>query len=285
MIYKYILLFFIYSFIGWIMEVICYLIEHRKLVNRGFFLGPYCPIYGCGGLLIVFLLNSYVDDVIVLFIMTIVICSILEYFTSYLMEKLFQARWWDYSKYKFNLNGRICLETMIPFGVIGCLVTYIINPFFSAMINGLPPLLVQLLSIFLLILFIIDNIVSFKIISNLKLVSLNIRKDNTEEITKKVKETLTKKNSFTRRLVDAFPDFTIIKEMTLKKLSFKKKELRKKQREVKKIEHEISRSEKKLMRKWQEGSMGIIVGLSLLVIVFIAIAFVIFSMESGDDSK
>lgn len=248
MIYKYILLFFIYSFFGWLMEVICYLIEHKKLVNRGFFIGPYCPIYGCGGLLIVFLLNSYVDDFKVLFIMTIVLCSSLEYFTSFLMEKLFKARWWDYSDKKFNLNGRICLETTLPFGVVGCLVTYVLNPFFSELITSSPVIIIKILAIGLVILFIIDNIVSFKVISNLKLASLNIKKDNTEEITKRVKEVLSKKNSFTKRLVDAFPNFEVIKEMTLRTLSFKKKELKKKQREIKKMENEITKEEKKIKK-------------------------------------
>ena len=85
------LLFMTYSFIGWLMEVICKLIETKKIINRGFLIGPYCPIYGWGCLLITMLLNKYVDDPLVLFVMAIIICSILEYVTSYLMEKLFKA--------------------------------------------------------------------------------------------------------------------------------------------------------------------------------------------------
>ena len=249
MIYKYILLFFIYSFFGWLMEVFFYLLEHKKLVNRGFFIGPYCPIYGCGGLLIVFLLSGYVDDFKVLFIMTIVLCSSLEYFTSYLMEKLFNARWWDYSDKKFNLNGRICLEAALPFGIVGCLVTYILNPFFSDLIVSSPVIIVKILAILLVIIFLIDNIVSFKVISNLKFASLNIKKDNTEEITTRVKEFLTRKNSFTKRLVDAFPNFKVIKEMTLKTLKLNKKKLKKKKKKDKKMESEINKQEKKLKKK------------------------------------
>lgn len=248
MIYKYIILFFIYSFLGWLIEVMTYLYDHHKLINRGFFIGPYCPIYGCGGTLIVFLLSSYVDDFKVLFIMAIVICSVLEYFTSYLMEKLFKARWWDYGYYKYNLNGRICLETMIPFGIIGCILMYVVYPFFSNLLSGLSIGWLRGISITLLVIFLIDNIVSFKVISNLQLASLTIRKDSTEEITKKVKETLLKKNGLTRRLVEAFPNFKVIKEMTLKTLSFRKKELHKKQKEIKKIEHEIEVSEKKIKK-------------------------------------
>ena len=125
----YILLFFSYSFIGWLMEVIIKLIQYKRLINRGFLIGPYCPIYGWGGILISLLLQKYVDDPLALFLFTIFICSILEYYTSYFMEKLFNARWWDYSSKKFNVNGRICLDTMIPFGLLGMLIMYVINPF------------------------------------------------------------------------------------------------------------------------------------------------------------
>ena len=89
------------------MEVIGKLIEKRKFVNRGFLIGPYCPIYGHGAILITILLQKYIDDPIALFIMGVVVCSILEYLTSYFMEKIFHARWWDYSRYKFNINDSI----------------------------------------------------------------------------------------------------------------------------------------------------------------------------------
>ena len=126
----YFLLFIIYSFMGWIMEIIDNIIVKHKIVNRGFLLGPYCPIYGFGCLSLIFFLSNYKSDPIILFFMAIVICSILEYSTSYIMEKLFKLRWWDYTDKKFNINGRICAETMIPFGLLGTLVICIINPFF-----------------------------------------------------------------------------------------------------------------------------------------------------------
>ena len=100
----YFVLFLIYSFIGWLMEISFTLYKDKTLVNRGFLMGPYCPIYGCGCILIILLLKRYLNDFIVLFIMSMVICSILEYLTSYIMEKLFKARWWDYSKKKFNIK-------------------------------------------------------------------------------------------------------------------------------------------------------------------------------------
>ena len=125
----YFLLFIIYAVAGWIMEVTCKLIQYKRFINRGFLIGPYCPIYGYGALLITFLLGRYKYDALVLFVMAIVVCGTLEYLTSLVMEKMFKARWWDYSQRKFNLNGRVCLGTIIPFGILGLMVTYVTNPF------------------------------------------------------------------------------------------------------------------------------------------------------------
>jgi uncharacterized membrane protein len=88
----YFLLFMSYAILGWCMEVTCKLIEKKKFINRGFLIGPYCPIYGWGAVAITILLSRYMSDPIVLFIMAIVICSILEYFTSYFMEKKYYQK-------------------------------------------------------------------------------------------------------------------------------------------------------------------------------------------------
>ena len=98
---------------GWCIEVIDTLITTKKFVNRGFLIGPYCPIYGVGAIIMIVSLNRFIDVPIMLFVMSMVIFALLEYYTSYFMEKLFRARWWDYSTKKFNINGRICLETMM----------------------------------------------------------------------------------------------------------------------------------------------------------------------------
>ena len=105
----YFLFFIIYSFLGWIIEVILCSIIEKKIVDRGFLIGPICPIYGCGAVIITLALSSYKDDWIVVFCMAVILAGALEYFTSYAMEKIFHARWWDYSNNKFNINGRICL--------------------------------------------------------------------------------------------------------------------------------------------------------------------------------
>lgn len=205
---KYVLLFFIYAFLGWIMEVIGKLIQQKKFINRGFLIGPYCPIYGHGAILITILLSRYKANPFILFFMAILICSILEYATSYFMEKIFHARWWDYSQYKFNINGRICLRTMIPFGILGCFIIYISNPLFLEMIKKIPQSILLVLCIFLVSIFIIDNLISFNIIRNVQTTGKKV-KDNTEEITQKVKEILIKRSILHRRLIQAFPNMKI----------------------------------------------------------------------------
>lgn len=209
------ILFIIYSFIGWSMEVICKLIEKHKFINRGFLIGPYCPIYGFGCLLITMLLYRYKDDFFSLFVMSMLVCSILEYFTSFIMEKLFKTRWWDYSTKKFNLNGRICLDTMVPFGMIGCIVMYVINPFFTKILSIIPPNILNIIAIILFAAFIIDNILSFKVILGIRTTITNTEKDATEEITKKVKEIIFRKGFLYRRILNAFPNLKNKKERLL----------------------------------------------------------------------
>ena len=208
----YFMLFIIYSFIGWSIEVVGKLIEKHKFINRGFLVGPICPIYGWGCIAIILLLSKYKSSPIVLFLMAIIICSILEYFTSYFMEKLFHVRWWDYTRRKYNINGRICAETMIPFGLLGCLVVYIVNPIFTGLLNKIPVNILNILAIIIFTIYVIDNIVSLSVMFGFKGTLKTVEKDGTEEITKKVREVLLKRNFLYKRLVNAFPNITSKKE-------------------------------------------------------------------------
>ena len=224
----YFLLFMIYSFIGWLMEVCLVLIENKKLVNRGFLIGPYCPIYGVGCLLIILCLKSFAKNPIILFIMSLIICSGLEYATSYIMEKLFNTRWWDYSNRKYNLNGRVCLSNMLAFGILGTIIIYIVNPYFMSLINMIPNNALCPITIVLAILFIVDNIISFKIIYTFKDTIMSVSKDNTEEINQKVHEILLKKTGLAKRLRKAFPNLQVRIKKTKKIIKKQVKELEKK---------------------------------------------------------
>lgn len=218
------LLFFIYGFLGWILEVIYTRVTEKKWINRGFLIGPICPIYGCGCLLIIFILSRYDNDLFVSFLSSLFICSILEYFTSYLLEKIFNARWWDYSQFKFNINGRICLETMLPFGVLATLVVCFVNPLLLNLLNKIPFIVRTIIPLILLIIFLVDVIVSFNVVSKIKLNINNIASDNTEEIKKKIKGIFSSKSYLYSRILRAFPDLfsKTLNFVTLEKLRKKK---------------------------------------------------------------
>ena len=188
------------------MEVILKSIENKKFINRGFLIGPICPIYGYGWLFIIILLKRFTSNIFILFLSSILVCSVLEYMTSLVMEKLFKARWWDYSKRKFNLNGRICLNTMIPFGILGIIMMYIINPFLEAKLLLINENIKIILAIVLLIIYIIDNIISFRLMFKISKTIKKIALDNTEEITKKVKEIILSKSYLYRRIIESFPN-------------------------------------------------------------------------------
>ncbi len=226
----YFMLFIIYAVAGWICEVTLQLIQKHKLADRGFLIGPYCPIYGCGAILITLCLTPFNEHPIGLFILAMVLCGSLEYATSFIMEKAFNARWWDYSNMRFNINGRICLETLVPFGIAGLLIIYVFNPFLISMIGLMGENVLNITSIAILVIFVADVIVSSKIIYNFKKtnkeVSQQESKDSTEIISEKVREILRNKSFLNRRLIEAFPDFTTI-------LKEKGEELKRKTAEVK----------------------------------------------------
>ena len=212
---KYFVLFMMYSCAGWIMETTWVSYCNKKLVDRGFFIGPYCPIYGFGALLIVLLLRKFSFNPIILFLMTVVVCGALEYFTSWYMEKVFKARWWDYSKRKFNLNGRICLANLIAFGVMGLLVTYFLNPNFVKWIGYLQEKQLHQLALILWTIFVADLVLSTIVVYGFRSVTEKINKegkvDNTEQITKMVREQLSQKSFLHRRFIEAYPRLEAIK--------------------------------------------------------------------------
>lgn len=204
------LIFFIYSVIGWIVETISCFVYHKKLTDRGFLIGPYCPIYGTAAVSMLWILTNYKDDIVVLFAMAMVIASIVEYMTSYIMEKIFNARWWDYSDKTFNVNGRICLINSLAFGFLGVLLLFYVNPFIRNIVVSLSDKSFYIVSIVFLFVFIADLITSFKITINLKKTIQHIRKDNTDEISRKVKETLAESSKLFNRILSAFPNFQFL---------------------------------------------------------------------------
>ena len=208
------ILFILYSFIGYICEVInVSIIEKRFAWNRGFLIGPYLPIYGVGCLIMVLFLSRYEDDILVLFIMSGFFGGVLEYFTSLIMEKIFKLRWWDYSDRKFNINGRVCLFNIFLFGVGGVIVVKFLQSILSYVVYLIPNQVTIGLGIFLFLVFLLDVIESFYITARLK-INFNryLNKDATNKIKEEVAKTLRMNIAFTSRLLKAFPNFSLNKK-------------------------------------------------------------------------
>lgn len=190
----YFLMIMFYSFIGWIFECIHMAITTKELVNRGFYFGPIIPVYGIGLTLVVSLLDKFKDNFILLLVLAILIIGTLEYLISYFMEKIFKIRWWDYSKYRFNLNGRVCLNTMTIFITGAMLITYFLNPLVVNTIITLSVKTKNLIAGTVALLFIIDNIFSLSIVNRyLRKKDKSSKKDKTPEIRKYTKEVLKNK--------------------------------------------------------------------------------------------
>lgn len=124
-----ILLFFSFAMIGYIWEVLLHLFEDGVFVNRGSLYGPWLPIYGFGGVITLLLLKRYSDKPVKVFFLSMLICGIIEYFTSWYTELIYHIRWWDYTGYLFNINGRVCLEGLLVFAFGSCAGIYLISPF------------------------------------------------------------------------------------------------------------------------------------------------------------
>lgn len=204
------LLFMIYSFLGWIMEVVCCFFASKKFINRGFLIGPYCPIYGFGATFItLFLTVISSKNPVFIFVTCILICSFLEYGTSYILEKIFHARWWDYSDKKFNLNGRICLETMVPFGILGLLIYYVTNPFISDILLKLTPGVLTFVSITIFLIVVIDISLSLQVLIHFRsLINLSSNKDHTEEVRSLIRNQIQKHRRVHKRFLLAYPNIS-----------------------------------------------------------------------------
>lgn len=130
--------FFIYSFLGWVWESSYVSVKMRKPVNRGFIYGPLCTIYGMGAVCVYLILKPFDENLLILYIGGVLVATLLEYITGWLMEKIFHTRWWDYSRNKFNVQGYICLGSSAAWGFFTLLLFKVLHPFVS-WITGLYP--------------------------------------------------------------------------------------------------------------------------------------------------
>ena len=137
-VYELLFIFFIYGFLGWCSEVAFATLKSGSFVNRGFLNGPICPIYGFGMVVVVIVLTPLTENILVLFLGSMLLTTVLEYFTGWILEKLFHAKWWDYSERKFNLKGYICLEFSILWGLACLSIMQILQPIIMEFIHWIP---------------------------------------------------------------------------------------------------------------------------------------------------
>ncbi|MCM1557175.1 MAG: hypothetical protein NC087_06535 [Anaeroplasma bactoclasticum] len=197
---QYIFCFFVYAFLGYLCEVAYCSICQRKLVNRGYLYMPICPIYGCGAIIILLSMLPISKMWYLVLILGILLTTSLEYLTSYVMELIFHMRWWDYSKRKFNINGRVCLRNSLMFGALVMLVIYGLHPIMIKFMDVIGILSIRIIITILLIGLLIDFIFStIKNINIAKVVAkINQLAEGAADKLKELKENASEKLSETK---------------------------------------------------------------------------------------
>lgn len=153
----YILLFFFYSAAGWFVESLYRSIGEKRIINSGFLTGPMCPIYGTGALVMtVFLYNPFKDNMLAVFLLGMVLCDLVEYVTSVLMEILFHARWWDYTYEFLNIKGRICFKHTLYWGIASVAFVKLLHPKIDSIVQNFNIRTVRVLLIIIFAVFFLD---------------------------------------------------------------------------------------------------------------------------------
>ena len=245
--------FVIYSFLGWVLESIVRTICEKKIINTGFLIGPFCPIYGFGAIIMILFLSKFENNIILLFLSSLIVLSIWEYIVGVILEKLFKTKYWDYSDHKFNYKGRICLTNSLAWGILGVLFIKYIHPFIQNLIGNINYIIIILISSVIAMILLVDAIISIVKIKNiratlqkiekineqikeklLELKEINISNENIQILIDKMKSRRDKslKRLYKRayRLKKAFPaiDTKEFTEIVNKKVEFRKKEKTKK---------------------------------------------------------
>ena len=212
---KLILVLFLYSCLGWFIEVSLKYIQYHRFINRGYLIGPYCPIYGCGVVAMTILVEEVIGqsgsfgDV---FLAGMIVCGTLEYFVSWAMEKLFHARWWDYSQKPMNLHGRIWIGNIVLFGCGSVIIIRLVNPIIFSWLDTWKDRSIVFSAVMVVLLLVTDNIISGKMMNIVRheIDSVDAdNPDNTEEISKKIRELLFEKNILIRRINSAYPHLKV----------------------------------------------------------------------------
>lgn len=172
------LLFWSYCFLGWVWESLLVSCEQRKWVNRGFLYGPWIPIYGFGALIILFSTEPFRSSALLVFFSGMTSSTALEYLTGRAMEKIFQMRYWDYSKCRFNLDGYICLRASLTWGIFSVVIVDMVEPPLARMITAASPALSCTLNAVLTLFFAADLVKSAQAAARLKKMLIKLSANN-----------------------------------------------------------------------------------------------------------
>ena len=159
-IWEWFCVFVIYAVIGWCLEVGYVTVDTGKFVNRGFLNGPVCPIYGFGGTIVIAVLYPYKQNILLVYIGAVILSTVLEYITGFILEKIFHEHWWDYSDIPFNIKGYVCLKFSLLWGVCCVLVVKVVHPPIDKLISYLPNRVECICSIVFAIAFVADLVVT-----------------------------------------------------------------------------------------------------------------------------
>ena len=245
-----VLLFFVFSCVGWLMEVALKFIQYRRFINRGFLIGPYCPIYGFGAVAVTVLVGGLVGregTVSEIFWAGYVLCGGLEYFTSWYMENRFHARWWDYSNKPMNLHGRIWVGNLLLFGAASVLIVCLIDPIFFALVKKLSPFWLHFLAAAVVLLILSDFIASHVLMDLVRKEIDAQEGDNTEEISVQVRALLHDRNLLFRRIEQAYPNLHTQPRWLTLKIRQARKEYKVAHRQVAELLRERQRQKKAAM--------------------------------------
>lgn len=230
-----IILFFVISVFGWCMEVFLKYLQYGRFINRGFLVGPYLPIYGTGVVLIVVLcdfISKYDSSVGTVFLASFVICGMWEYAVSFVFEKRFHARWWDYSTKPMNLNGRVWIGNLILFGIGGVIVNEIVNPLFVILIGRIPMMIQYVLSGVIICGMMSDYLFSHFVMKFIKTGIEGSEADNTEDISKEIMMLLKDKHVLYSRIIEAYPEISYRTDKIQRRLEEIKQETEKYKQEL-----------------------------------------------------
>lgn len=175
---QWLLIFFIYCFLGWIWES-CYVsAKQRQWVNRGFLHGPWLPIYGSGAIIILFATLPVSNNLVLVWLFGMLAATVLEYFTGAAIEKIFKVRYWDYSSHRVQLKGYICMSSSIAWGFFSILLIRFIHPPFAKLLSHIPDIVIDPLTVVLTVLFVIDAVHSTQAALDLRNILTQLTEEN-----------------------------------------------------------------------------------------------------------